>query len=371
MPEQEILFFYLLGGAGLLILIIEFVELLAIVNYQPTLEKSSHVVRLSVIVAARNEYHNLQELVPAILQQEYQHFELIIVLDRCSDKSLEYMKSLEKQDRRIRTLLVDYLPDHFSPKKFALTLGIKSAKNEWCVFTDADCRPSSKQWLSGMATLADEDTDFILGAAPYYRSSGPLNSFIQYETFRTARTYLASSILKIPYMGVGRNLAHRKSQFLSERGYGEYQHIMGGDDDLYVHYHAKGSKTKNLMGEQYLLYSKGKHSWKDYWRQKLRHYSVSKHYRVSSKLKHTLKALLSVMLWISFVNLAFRGDKLWAVTGIIAGFFLVRGAMDYFSARKLGFGYNFFLLPLLELFHTVFVPMAVTVSNARNKVKWK
>jgi hypothetical protein len=281
------------------------------------------------------------------------------------------MKEIEKTDPRIRTLLIDYLPDHFSPKKYALTLGIKAAKFEWCVFTDADCRPSSNHWLSGMASLADDETDFILGAAPYEKNTGLLNNYIQYETFRTARTFMASSALKNPYMGVGRNLAHRKSLFLSVKGYGRYQNILSGDDDLYVNQHAKGSKTKNLMGQDHLLLSAAKSNWKDYWRQKLRHYSVGKYYRASSRVKHTLKAILAVLLWISFINLAVLGDKQWAYLGIIAAFFLVRTVMDYFSARKLGFGYAFYLLPVLEIVHTVFVPVAVTVSNARNKVKWK
>jgi hypothetical protein len=35
-------------------------------------------------------------------------------------------------------------------------------------------------------------------------------------------------------MGVGRNLAYRKSTFLNNKGFGDYMNVTGGDDDLFV-----------------------------------------------------------------------------------------------------------------------------------------
>ena len=100
-------------------------------------------------------------------------------------------------------------------KKLALTVGIKAAVNEWLVFIDADCVPVSNKWLTRMQENFGKDTDIVLGYGGYEQRKGFLNAYIRYDTLYIAMQYLGRAILRKPYMGVGRNLAYRKSLFFN------------------------------------------------------------------------------------------------------------------------------------------------------------
>ncbi len=326
---------------------------------------------ISIIISARNEAENLKSLIPKLMEQDYYDFEVSVALDRCSDDSLDIMKIFEKQYDNLKTVIIDELPDHFSPKKYALTLGAKGASNEWLLFTDADCRPQSENWLSGFANQMTSDTDVLVGYAPYSRKNGLLNAYIRFETFMTASDYLSSVLLKNPYMGVGRNLAFRKSLFLKVKGYNRFQGIMGGDDDLFVHYHAKPSRTRVVFGPDTLVYSDAKDSLKNYWKQKKRHFSVGKYYRFSSKLRHTFKFLAMILLWATFIILAILGYQPIIVSGSFIGYFVIKGLLDWRVANRIGDGYRYILNPILEGIYITFVPAASVVAAFTKKVKWK
>jgi cellulose synthase/poly-beta-1,6-N-acetylglucosamine synthase-like glycosyltransferase len=336
-------------------------------------KKGKNVERppLTVLIAARNEEENLKLLVPKLMDQQYPEFEVVIALDRCSDNSLDIVKAFEKKYDKLRTIIIDNLPDQFSPKKFALTLGIKGARYDWVVLTDADCLPNTDRWLSTFGKKMDEDTDFILGFSPYRKSHGFLNHYIRYETFLTAYAYLSAALMGNPYMGVGRNIAYRKSLFLKLKGYNKFQGLMGGDDDLFVQYHAKSSRTKINIGADSLTYSDTKSDASAYWIQKKRHFSVSKFYTLKSRLLHFIYSMLQILLWTSFAILAFKNHELWIIVSLFAGLLLFKGLVYWGLSGKLGEGYSFILTPVLEACHVVFVPFAAMVSTFSKKVKWK
>ena len=101
---------------------------------------------VSVIVCAHDEEKNIRELVPILLQQKYPEFEVIIVEDRCNDETYDFLLDAVKRDTRLKMVRVTHLPAHISGKKFALTLGIKAAVNDWVLLTDADCRPGPQDF---------------------------------------------------------------------------------------------------------------------------------------------------------------------------------------------------------------------------------
>ena len=128
-------------------------------------------------------------------------------------------------------------------KKFAQFIGIKAAKNDILLFTDADCQPESDKWLEDMTSHFDDKTDFVLGYGGYLNEKGLLNKYIRYDSMTIAMQYLGMAIRGIPYMGVGRNLAYRRSVFFNNKGFGAHNHIISGDDDLFVNSNATKSNT--------------------------------------------------------------------------------------------------------------------------------
>ena len=64
-----------------------------------------------------------------------------------------------------------------------------------------------------------EDKEIVLGYSRYKRKNSFLNLFIRWETFYSAMQYFSYSIIGKTYMGVGRNLAYRKSLFFKVKGF--------------------------------------------------------------------------------------------------------------------------------------------------------
>ncbi len=365
---EEILLFVFLTLAGLHIIPVIIKTLTLIFTSAPS--ASEAIQPVSVIVCARNEEENLKELVPLLLNQDHETYEVIVVLDRCFDESLAYMKSVEPQHDNLRTLIVDYVPDQFHPKKFGLTLAIKGAKYDWVLLTDADCRPVSDQWVSGMSRYFTDQREIVLGYSPYFEEKGVLNAYIGYETFNTAFQYFSSARLGIPYMGVGRNLAYRKSLFLNNLGFGSYQSITGGDDDLFVQSHATRHNIGIALGAGLSVHSKPKRKWSEYLKQKKRHYSVSKFYKPVIIFRHLLRGNIHLLLWLSFIILAVLNVETLLIYGTMIGVLALKGIFFKWSTQKMGQGYKFWFTPLLDLAYATFTPVISTVAFFRKNIRW-
>jgi len=153
------------------------------------IKKSSFINKghgVSVVIAANNELDNLKILIPAILNQAYDLFEIIIIDDRSSDGTYEFLLEISNQHTNIKVLTVNELPDHLNGKKYAITLGIKSATYDQILLTDADCKPLSENWIGSFASAWNKpacqtggNTSFVLGFSSYARNPGLLNLFHQ------------------------------------------------------------------------------------------------------------------------------------------------------------------------------------------------
>ena len=191
-------------------------------------------IPLSVIICAKNEADNLENNLPEILKQDYSNFEVVLVNDGSSDASLDIMKAFENRHQNIKIVDVKTNEAFWGNKKYALTLGIKASTNDFLIFTDADCKPSSNKWLAHLSSKFSNQKAVILGYGAYAKKPfSLLNQLIRYETVQTALQYFSYANLNMPYMGVGRNMAYRKELFFNNNGFNSHMAIRSGDDDLY------------------------------------------------------------------------------------------------------------------------------------------
>ena len=95
-------------------------------------------------------------------------------------------------------------------KKFPLSIGIKEAKHEIVLLTDADCVPASEHWMFKMQDAFSNGVEVALGYGAYTKMPGLLNKIIRFETFHSALQYLSYALAGSTYMGVGRNLSYKK-----------------------------------------------------------------------------------------------------------------------------------------------------------------
>jgi len=182
-------------------------------------------------------------------------------------------------------------------KKQALQEGIKQAKYEWLVFTDADCYPQSNQWLRSLAAKFNDKTDIILGYSPYQKGKGYLNDFIRYETLMTAVIYGTFTQLGMPYMGVGRNMAYRKSRFLEKVDKEKFEKISFGDDDIAVNAMANSQNTALQFSEKARVMSLPKATLPDFIKQKTRHISSSAYYKPNHQWLLSLLAISQAIFY--------------------------------------------------------------------------
>ena len=172
-------------------------------------------------------------------------------------------------------------------------------------------------------------------------------------------------------MGVGRNLAYRKSLFLENKGFNDHLGITGGDDDLFVNRHAKAYNTRVCFGASALVMSKPKTSWAAFYYQKLRHLSAGKHYKFSDKIILGLFSLSWVLTWLLVVPVfIFTPLKDW-----IGAVFLFRWIMLIYLfhkvPRKLGDSFEAWKIPFLDFIYAFYYLVAALVALVSKKVRWK
>ena len=310
-------------------------------------EKLPVKVPVSVIICARNEEVNLRRFLPAVLEQDYHAYEVIVVND-CSDEDsylvlAEYMKKYPHL--RITNILKD--PKFTHNKKFAQFIGIKAAKNELLVFTDADCRPDGKNWLGTMASGFDSNTGFVLGYGGYLSEKGLLNKYIRYDCMTIAMQYLGMAIRGNPYMGVGRNLAYRRSLFFSKKGFSSHTHLASGDDDLFVNANASARNVKVEFRPGSHTRSVSAESAGELYKQKKRHLTTANYYKFRDRLMLMAEPFSRVLFYVSFAVLI-SGLFLWPyVLGLFAVRIIVLHLVFFHNSRRFN---EPGLLPCLLLF---------------------
>lgn len=330
-------------------------------------------IPVSLIVCAHDEEHNLRELLPLLMAQDYDHLEVIVVEDRSNDGSYDYLLEATQRHLNLKMVRVTSKPEHINGKKFALTLGIKAAKHEVVLLTDADCRPESKEWVREMMSRLDEKTSIVLGYSPHRKLTGVLNAFIRFEGLLTGIQYIGFALLGRPYMGVGRNVAYRKSLFLDNKGFNGHQSVTGGDDDLFVNAHATKSNTAVSIGKQTLVYTMPERTWREFYIQKLRHLSVGRFYKFSDRLVLGMFMVSWLLFWLALGPAALVNEP-WAYYGII-GLFLARWifliSLFHSASRKMGDPFEAWKVPFLDIIYAIYYLVTGLSALKSKRIRWK
>ena len=266
-------------------------------------DRGSKGEAVSVIICARNEAANLEKFLPSILEQKYEDFEVIVVND-CSEDDTDILLgslSLKYKNLKVSTIKKDAKFSHF--KKFAMFIGIKAAKNELLLFTDADCEPVGPEWISKMVSGFEEGKEIVLGYGGYFSGEGLLNKYIRYDTFFIAMQYFGMARRGLPYMGVGRNLAYRRSMFFRNGGFGKYNTLMSGDDDLFVHENGNSANVALELRKESFTRSIPSSTFKQFQEQKRRHFTTAPHYRTGIKILLFLEPLTRTFFYGTFIVL--------------------------------------------------------------------
>jgi poly-beta-1,6-N-acetyl-D-glucosamine synthase len=325
---------------------------------------------VSVVICARNEAANLTQHLPKILNQDYPDFEVVVVNDASTDDTLAVLKNFEKTYTNLR--VINVLEKTFAGKKGALAAGIEATKHDWLLLTDADCYPVGKNWISGMmSALISEKIQIVFGYAPYERCDNSfLNKLIRFETLWTATQYLSFALARQPYMGVGRNLLYEKKLYVQANGFASHADLASGDDDLFVNQVVTQINFSLFLHAETYMYSMPKTTWKGYFKQKTRHFSVGTRYLLIHKILLGLVSMSHFLIIVTAFYLLYSNiSTMFAATNVIARMCIVT-FMYIKISRRLNEPFRASWFPIFDiiyvLFFIIFAPSLILRTSSIN-----
>lgn len=361
---------FIVFAAFVLVQLFMLVFFYARVAFHREKEKERKTQGVSVIIAARNDSNNLFENLPFILEQDHPEFEVIVVNHQSQDDTFYILNALIRQYPHLRVINVEKNQHLKFGKKLPLTLGIKGAKYENLLFTDADCRPGSRKWLMKMTQNLSDDTEIVLGYGPLKETKGFLNSLIRFDTTWIAMNYFAFAKAKVPYMGVGRNLSYKKSAFERVSGFKSHYSLSSGDDDLFIQEAANRKNTTVVLDPETFMESPASSSWESFVRQKSRHFTTSPHYKVFKKLLLGIYPLSLLMMLGTFVSLLFNDEFRWLSLAVFGLLLIIKWIILGRAFAKLKASKFIKWIPLLDIFYAIWTPaLYYSVDKSDNK-KW-
>ena len=288
------------------------------------------------MICARDEAKNLVENLPVVLSQEYNTtHEVVLVNDNSFDDSKYILEDFKRAHKQLQVVELTQETTGMPGKKFPLSIGIRTAKNEIVLLTDSDCAPASTHWIESMQNAYDDHTEIVLGYGSFKKNNSLLNKIIRWETFHSALQYFSYALAGVPYMGVGRNLSYKKMVFFRHKGFATHNNIPGGDDDLFVNTAATKKNTKINIDKDSFTISKPAATWKQWRTQKKRHYTTGKYYKPFHKFLLGLYALSHFLFYPLLIAACIFYN--WEYALIIFGGRLILQAIVYWKClQKLG-----------------------------------
>lgn len=327
---------------------------------------------VSVVICARNEASNLKKHLPEILEQDYHCYEVIVVNDSSEDETENILDELKKKSPRLRSTRTGRDPRFTHGKKLALTLGLKAAKNEWVLLTDADCRPVGRNWIKEMAKHFTGDKNLVLGYGKYKPEKKFLNRLIRMDTMFIGMQYLTFAMAGLPYMGVGRNLAYRRSLFFNNNGFATHLKIKSGDDDLFVNEVATAGNTAVELSPASHTESVPSATFGEWIAQKKRHLSTGLHYRRMTKILLGGEIFSRLLFYLSFIFLLIKSTIPLIVLSVFVLRLLIQLLIFKFASIRLNEKKLLLISPVYDIF-IPFINLALSTANyiCTKRNKWK
>lgn len=118
--------------------------------------------KISIILPARNEEKFIRHCIDSLLKQDYPDFEIILVNDESTDKTLEIMKEFEKSyPAKIKVVNVTHRDENWIGKNWACYQGYLKSNGNLLLFTDADSCHSEKTLSLAVQNIIHNRLDAI------------------------------------------------------------------------------------------------------------------------------------------------------------------------------------------------------------------
>lgn len=309
---------------------------------QNKLPENTNCPPLSVIIVTKDSASMLKENLPAILEQDYPEFEVIVVNDESAGEDEDILKILGNRYRHLYRTFIPKSARYVSRKKLGVAMGIKASKYDWIVVTEPYCKPESKDWLKSLSRNFVPGTDIVLGYCNYTYGKGIFAKRIIADMLLMSMRFLGKAIGEKPYMGMGRNMAYRKEIYLQHKGFSNQLTLTRGDDDLFINEIADSRNTKVCVDSNSIMrmpLPKYKKTWRD---DKIGYEVTGNHYKGTARISNSLETWSAWLFNLSVIAALCIGilNKEWIFTSCIFAAWLIRTittmTVFYKTAKAMG-----------------------------------
>lgn len=325
---------------------------------------------ISIVITSCDQAHHLSRTLPAILTQQYNDYEVIVVSDNSHDETAQVVEDYQKQYPHLVFVDLNSSVTTIKGKKFPLAIGIKEAKHKLIVLTDANCMPASPYWLQNMAKHFVNGKQIVLGYCSIEKQPGFFNRLLRFDSLQTAIQYFSYSLAKMTYMGRGQNLAYTKDLFMKQRGFASHNHIAYGDDDIFI---GRAATDKNVdieyFSESYTI-ARPKVNFRRWFKEKKGYLSTRPFYKPGVRFLLGAYSVLNLLFFV-FLGLSI-GFSVYILPFLIAtlSVFVFKTLCQYlvfgFSAAKLkekDIIPHIFFIDLLYALISIFIYIAAKFSR--------
>lgn len=331
------------------------------------------IVKVSVLIAARNEANNIERLLQSLERQTFpkELFEVIIVDDHSEDDTRKIIADFIENNREISIKL---LAAEGVGKKNAISLALHNADNEYIIVTDADCELNT-QWIESIVAFYQKSgAKMILAPVLLSPAENLFEKMQVLEHLSLIGSTAGSAAIGFPVMCNGANMAYERDAALEVEKQRHDFDIPSGDDMFLLEQFVKNYGSKNvrfLLNKAAIVKTKTCKTKKEFFRQRRRWVSKSKAY---TNWKIILTALIVFLFNLSVISLFISAFFIPALWSLYILFTLLKFFIDFPILKNIT---NFmnqknlmkWMLPLefIYPFYVVFTAVSGMILN----VKWK
>lgn len=188
---------------------------------------------VSVVVVVNEDECFIDNLLPAILTQDYQHYELIIVDLETNDEFSQSLQLIAEHNDKVKISTVHQKNSKFKvSNKMAINIGIKAASYDNIIITTVDSIPTSNKWLKIMAK-GFVKADIVIGYCGMEKTKGLTNKWMRCDKLFLSVQHIASAIAGRVYRADTRNMGFTKKAYFEAKGF-NFLTFNLGEDDLFI-----------------------------------------------------------------------------------------------------------------------------------------
>lgn len=323
--------------------------------------------KITVIIAARNEEANIEKCLYSILNQSFDKssYEIIVVDDHSTDRTLSILERLSEEYDNLRY----YSLENSFSKKEAVKLGVLKANNNIIATTDADCEVS-KNWLKYIAVQFQESS-LLIAPVQIIHSKGFLSVFQEFDMYALQGVTFGSISYRNPLLINAANMAFQKKDYLKLCS--NINRNTPSGDDMFLMEEIKKNKNniKGILDENVIVKTKAENSWIDFFYQRIRWASKSKHYEDKwIKYFGIMIFLINVCLIFIYFHLVFVEQNrdvyiILLLTKWLIDFILLFLVSSFYKRRRI----LTYFLPVQIVYP--FYVMVIGLLSSFFKIRWK